>query len=167
VTAVSSMGAAGTAICPADDATGAFDVPRGAIEAAIDGETLSSLSVAVRRARTTRIEGIATKGMLTGAVVQPEGWLQLRAWSMEQHTVEGCGFEQALCAEECVDVMWDPLHCGECDNPCEGNCEYGECVGADDSCAGICGEMAPTGCWCNPNCEQFGDCCPDYAAECV
>jgi hypothetical protein len=167
VTAVGIEGSSGTAMCPADDATGAFDVPRSAIEAALDGETLSSLSLAVRRTRTTQIEGIATKGMLTGAVVQPEGWLRVRVWSSEQHTVEGCGFEQAVCDDECVDVMWDPLHCGDCETTCEGGCESGECVGADDSCAGICGASAPSGCWCNANCVQFGDCCPDYAAECT
>jgi hypothetical protein len=167
VTAVGLEGGSGTAVCPADDATGAFDVPRSAIEAVLEDDTLSSLSVAVRRTRTTQIEGIATKGMLTGAVVQPEGWLLLRTWSMEQHTVEGCGFGEAVCDDECVDVMYDPEHCGDCETQCEGSCENGACVGGDDSCAGICGAMAPAGCWCNTNCVQFGDCCPDYEQQCT
>lgn len=167
ISAVGVEGTGGAAVCPADDAAGAFDVPRSAIEAAIRDDTLASLSVTVRRARTTRIEGIATKGMLAAAVVQPEGWLLLRAWSSEQHTVEGCGPDEAVCADECVDVMWDATHCGDCETQCEGACEYGECVGADDSCAGICGAEAPSGCWCNANCLRFGDCCPDYEALCA
>lgn len=166
VSAYGLEGNSGSATCPADDTTGAFDVPRAAIEAVLDGDTLSSLGVGVRRTKTTQIEGLATKGMLTGAVVQPEGWLRLSAWSMEQHDVQGCAAGEAVCDDECVDVQFGAMHCGDCDTVCEGACEYGECVGAGDSCAGVCGEMAPSGCWCNATCQEFGDCCPDYAREC-
>ncbi|MBC8073242.1 MAG: hypothetical protein IAG13_33275, partial [Deltaproteobacteria bacterium] len=166
VSAYGLEGSSGSATCPADDTTGAFDVPRAAIESVLGGDTLSSLGVGVRRTKTTQIEGLATTGMLTGVVVQPEGWLLLRTWSMEQHDVQGCAAGEAVCSDECVDVQFDAMHCGDCETVCDGACEYGECVGAGDSCAGICGEMAPSGCWCNPSCARFGDCCPDFAVQC-
>lgn len=35
------------------------------------------------------------------------------------------------------------------------------------SCAGYCGSSAPGEvCWCDPECVQAGNCCPDYAALC-
>jgi hypothetical protein len=35
------------------------------------------------------------------------------------------------------------------------------------SCLDSCGEMAPEGCFCDAECEAFGDCCADYASVCV
>ena len=166
LTAVDLDGVTGTIVCPGDDATGALDVPRMAIDAAIDGGTLSSLSVAVRRSRTEQFEGVGTKGMLTGQTIQPDGWVVLTTWSVEQHTVEGCGYGETVCNDECVDVLWDAANCGGCDMPCDGR-ENGECAGGDDSCAGSCGAAAPGGCWCNDLCVQYGDCCPDYATQCT
>lgn len=37
---------------------------------------------------------------------------------------------------------------------------------AGGSCEGYCGEMAPTGCWCDEACAQYGDCCADKAEVC-
>ena len=34
------------------------------------------------------------------------------------------------------------------------------------SCADACGGMAESGCWCDPGCTDFGDCCPDYHSTC-
>lgn len=34
------------------------------------------------------------------------------------------------------------------------------------SCKGLCGQKAPGGCWCDPKCDFYGDCCPDKATEC-
>lgn len=36
-----------------------------------------------------------------------------------------------------------------------------------DSCADNCGAQAPGGCWCDELCAQYGDCCDDYAVECL
>ncbi|TQF13364.1 S8 family serine peptidase [Myxococcus llanfairpwllgwyngyllgogerychwyrndrobwllllantysiliogogogochensis] len=36
---------------------------------------------------------------------------------------------------------------------------------APGSCVGLCGEAAD-GCFCDPGCAEFGDCCPDYAQVC-
>jgi hypothetical protein len=34
------------------------------------------------------------------------------------------------------------------------------------SCANACGEQVEAGCWCDTQCAQYGDCCPDVTAEC-
>ncbi len=36
-----------------------------------------------------------------------------------------------------------------------------------DSCEEYCGVQAPAGCWCDPQCVNFGDCCDDYEEFCV
>lgn len=36
-----------------------------------------------------------------------------------------------------------------------------------DSCADNCGVQAPGGCWCDELCASYGDCCDDYAEECI
>jgi hypothetical protein len=37
----------------------------------------------------------------------------------------------------------------------------------DGTCAGSCGEQSDDGCWCDDQCESFGDCCSDYLPECA
>ena len=49
----------------------------------------------------------------------------------------------------------DPL--GACDD--DGGDDGG---GGDLSCEGYCGSSAPGGCYCDDQCEYFGDCCSDY-----
>jgi hypothetical protein len=34
------------------------------------------------------------------------------------------------------------------------------------SCNGLCGGQHPSGCWCDTQCEQFGDCCADKIPSC-
>ncbi len=34
------------------------------------------------------------------------------------------------------------------------------------TCAGSCGDMSPSGCWCDEWCSWFGDCCPDVTEVC-
>ncbi|HKK38568.1 MAG TPA: agmatine deiminase family protein [Cryomorphaceae bacterium] len=36
-----------------------------------------------------------------------------------------------------------------------------------DSCEDICGTQAPSGCWCDDQCQGFGDCCDDYEEFCL
>src|SRR5690606_2929901 len=44
--------------------------------------------------------------------------------------VDGCPDSLQLCADRCVDVTRDPLHCGRCANACPtGICQDSECVG--------------------------------------
>lgn len=42
-----------------------------------------------------------------------------------------------------------------------------EAKAGPDSCEDICGDQAESGCWCDDQCEGFGDCCDDYAEFCL
>jgi agmatine/peptidylarginine deiminase len=42
-----------------------------------------------------------------------------------------------------------------------------EAKAGPDSCEDICGEQADSGCWCDDQCQGFGDCCDDYAEFCL
>ena len=41
-----------------------------------------------------------------------------------------------------------------------------ELEGAAASCVGHCGEQAPSGCFCDADCHEHGDCCPDAESAC-
>jgi hypothetical protein len=48
-----------------------------------------------------------------------------------------------------------------------GGTSSGGAPSAGVSCAGYCGSSAPGEvCWCDPECVQAGNCCPDYTAVC-
>lgn len=52
-------------------------------------------------------------------------------------------------------------YCGSCPQDC------GECCAGPASCSGVCGSSAPScTCWCDPACDQFGDCCADKHNYC-
>ena len=38
--------------------------------------------------------------------------------------------------------------------------------GVTKTCQGKCGGAGIGGCWCDPACSQYGDCCPDYSQYC-
>ncbi|MCP3164496.1 S8 family serine peptidase [Myxococcus qinghaiensis] len=40
------------------------------------------------------------------------------------------------------------------------------CAGEANSCVGLCGEAAQ-GCFCDPGCLEFNDCCPDFREVCM
>lgn len=46
---------------------------------------------------------------------------------------------------------------------------WGACQGLPlfDSCAGYCGGVTPSGCWCDPLCFAFSDCCDDLCLACA
>ncbi|MEX1362303.1 MAG: D-Ala-D-Ala carboxypeptidase family metallohydrolase, partial [Nannocystaceae bacterium] len=46
-----------------------------------------------------------------------------------------------------------------------GSWQSGEAEGAE-TCAGVCGDQAAAGCWCDEQCAEYGDCCPDKVAVC-
>jgi hypothetical protein len=48
--------------------------------------------------------------------------------------------------------------CASADDP------YG---GDDDSCSGNCGGAAPSGCYCDDACLEYGDCCGDFEGVCT
>jgi hypothetical protein len=137
VTATALDGAYGTVTCSADDATGVFEVPRAAIEAAVDGQTPSGVSVAVTRQRNEIVDGLQTVGTLLYATVYPDARLVLESRSTESITIEGCGWDELLCGNTCVDIQFNNAHCGGCNEPCSGACWYGECQteDTDETCS--------------------------------
>ena len=92
-------------------------------------------------------------------------------------TCASCGDDCGSCSEDCS--FWKKAKCkigiGDCsrcdaepgcgDNICDGD-ENDENCGQDCGCAALnCESIAPFGCWCDPECEDYGDCCAD-AGEC-
>jgi len=64
------------------------------------------------------------------------------------------------CEADCGSCNTDPAACG--DGICDGAENDGNC-GQDCGCAalGQCDGVAPTGCWCDTSCADWGDCCAD------
>lgn len=77
-----------------------------------------------------------------------------------------------FCTDRCVDTDLNPLHCGDCGNPCGadevcvgGSCEIATCDGAggdacggDGCCNGVC---CPDGTTCFSDIPSFYGCCPE------
>ena len=55
--------------------------------------------------------------------------------------------------------------CSDPIGPTGAHCEA-DPDNAANSCANLCGQQAPGGCWCDTLCEQSGDCCPDKSEKC-
>ncbi|MEM6295279.1 MAG: D-Ala-D-Ala carboxypeptidase family metallohydrolase [Myxococcota bacterium] len=49
----------------------------------------------------------------------------------------------------------------------QGDADSREASAFAGSCVGYCGGEAPSGCFCDEECEANGDCCPDAARECT
>jgi hypothetical protein len=62
--------------------------------------------------------------------------------------------------DDTIDLYEDPA------SDVNGNGRLDSCELAD-SCRDHCGEMTVAGCWCDPACVLFGDCCPDVCMECL
>ncbi|MGE0550583.1 MAG: hypothetical protein AB7R00_26195, partial [Kofleriaceae bacterium] len=122
-----------TVTCKADDSKGAFDFPRQAITAGLEGSTLDSLSISVTRKKQRMVFDVATKGAIAGVEIQPTGWLELATTSTETAELEGCDSGQQVCGNTCVDLDTSEQHCGSCGNACAGSdtCSYGTCSGAN------------------------------------
>lgn len=167
-------GASGLVTCEGNDASGEFAFPREAIDAAIGGETLSSITLTIERRRTDMHRDLETTGQLLGATVQEVGWLELVTSSAESHAVQGCGPGEAVCGGDCVDVSSDPDNCGGCGESCSGqdSCYDGTCNGpaACNACAaGEPRECAAefAACEANPECVALGACLgPCTTADC-
>lgn len=148
VTVTGSLGSYGTVTCPGDDAAGLLEVPRAAIETAIDpDDTVSGLHVSVQRTRRTLHKGLTTTGKLLEQTVQPEGWVELVSSSVESATLEGCG-GLTWCEGACVDTLYDELHCGACGEACAAGevCSGGVCTGGGGGGGACCVAGAGPGC---------------------
>jgi hypothetical protein len=80
------------------------------------------------------------------------------SWTCESGTcIEPCGDSQLNCDGMCVDVMWDPTHCGACGNGCSTEtCCGGYCVDSysDPNNCGNCGVSCGEGSCCNGICSD-------------
>ncbi|MCH9681572.1 MAG: hypothetical protein K0V04_09075 [Deltaproteobacteria bacterium] len=47
-----------------------------------------------------------------------------------------------------------------------GTWQSGEKADDTATCAGSCNDQAAAGCWCDEQCSDYGDCCPDKASVC-
>ncbi|MCB9756748.1 MAG: hypothetical protein H6713_43070 [Myxococcales bacterium] len=164
----------GAVVCEAQDGDGAFDIPRAALLAAVDGVDINGLSISVQRRRVETHKDLTTTGMLTGVTVESVGWLDIVTSSVESHTFEGCGSGELFCGDACVETEWDNNNCGQCGKKCTGNtfCEFGECQCQDggilcgnacvdtyndtNNCGG-CGNKCPNGSLC-----EWGECVCDW-----
>lgn len=86
-----------------------------------------------------------------------------------------CAVRNRTCGNGSCQPLWDeneetcPQDCaaGECGNGlCEGteaDPDSADYCGADCGCGSVdvATDVAPTGCFCGPDCAEFGDCCPD------
>lgn len=129
---ITLSGQGGTALCKAADSPGSFDVPRSVVTEALG--TSSTLAVSVSRQRQDVQKGISTKGTLTSATVQKDGWVKITTSSTESKSFVGCTNGLAMCGGQCTDVTSDTDNCGTCGHACGGtSCTNGTC-GSGQTC---------------------------------
>lgn len=130
---ITLSGQGGSATCKVADAPGSFAVPRAVVTEALG--TSSTLSVSVSRQKLDVKKGIATKGTLTTATVQKDGWVKVTTSSTESKSYQGCTNGLAMCGGKCTDVNTDSNNCGKCGNVCSGgSCSAGTCGGSGQTC---------------------------------
>lgn len=163
-TVVGNDSTTGTLTCKADDSKGSFDLPREAINAALDGDTLRAMSLAVTRTDKRTIYDVATKGEIAGMVIQPTGWVELSTMSTESATLQGCDGGEQVCGNTCVDVSYSEQNCGSCGHACAGSdvCEQGMCTG-ENACTSCMSSASGTGATCgacsaNASCSAIRTC---------
>ena len=164
-----------TLICEADDEGGSFSVPRQALRDAVEGRALSNVMVTLTRSRTEVHRGFDTQGQLSGATVQPVGWLELVTTSTEFHNFAGCQSGLAVCGDACANLMTDRNNCGACGNACAAS-DYGctngtcaPCAPEQASCGGRCIDTSedPLNCGaCNRVCAMGTECFYGQCEEC-
>jgi hypothetical protein len=161
---VGVTGALGAASCPADDASGHFDIPRQVVTAVTGAAGASSLSISVTRQRVETKKDAKTKGTLSTATVQPVGFLQLTTSSTESASFAGCGAGYAMCAQGCVDVTSSATDCGSCGHACPSGeyCSGGVCYGTSNGCSAgytLCGGVCVNTSTSPTNCGYCGNVC--------
>lgn len=94
----------------------------------------------------------------------------------------GCSCEAAVCSvsSECCSSLWSDSCaqlCAQLDSFCaaesgesteggEESSTEGGAIDPEASCAGICNNQAPSGCFCDAACIPKGDCCEDACTIC-
>ncbi|MDC0672283.1 hypothetical protein [Nannocystis radixulma] len=162
-----------TVTCPADDASGSFDLPRAALDAAADGEEMTGLTLSVQRQRVDLYTDLTTKGELSDSTVQPVGHLRIVTSSSEYHAFQGCAPGESVCGDTCFDLQSDHDNCGDCGEACGAGdtCENGTCTGFDACYACVEQISASTckapvdACQANPACVSLEDCLYDCEVD--
>lgn len=173
---VSVGGAGGVVTCAADDASGQFQIPRAAIQAAQGQTGGSALEIAVTRERDGWNKTVTTHGTLSTATVQSVAWVEVSTVSSEAVSIEGCPIStETMCPDGCFDTSSDPLHCGSCTVICgsgqacvSGQCSTGNTTGDCTTCettadTGTCAGDYST-CSADANCTGYGSCAAGCAA---
>ncbi len=125
---VSATGAGGSARCLAQDASGAFTLPRSVISQVLGTKNVNALTLAIERLRLERHQDLKTVGSLNTATVQSKAWLDLITTSTESVALQACQTSQTACGTKCVDTQTDADNCGSCGNSCNGKaCVSGMC----------------------------------------
>lgn len=75
----------------------------------------------------------------------------------------------SVCADDgfCCSTSWDGICAEGAGDLCSTTGDPGD--PGDPSagpCVGFCGDMSPSGCWCDGSCVILGDCCSDACATC-
>ncbi len=126
-----------SATCELDDSSGAFTITRkvlNALQPVDDGlsdkpVTVGSVNFTMTRMKSTTQKGIETTGKISGVTIEKEGWVNFISTSTESAVLTGCGYGEAWCGGECIDVKSDELNCGACGNECATGklCSSGNC----------------------------------------
>jgi hypothetical protein len=168
---ITVQGASATVVCPAQDSSGQFQVPRAAIQAAQGTTGGSSLTIAVTREHDDWNQNASTHGTLTTATVQPVGWVELSTVSSEGFAFDGCPDPtQTLCPDGCYDLSDDTLHCGSCTVICSSSqvCSNGQCTtGTSTTDCTTCETQADTGTCASAYTACIGDTNCSSAEACV
>lgn len=162
---ISLSGNGGSATCEAPDGDGSFDVPREVVDQALGGA--SRLAISVSRRKEDTVKGIATRGTLATAKVQPEGWATIGTFSTESISFQGCtNLDEAVCGGKCTNTQSNAANCGKCGNACGSGeqCVLGQCkvVATCSQCTadaktGAC-KAENDKCNANPACVNLGNC---------
>jgi hypothetical protein len=157
-------GLAGSATCSATDSSGAFQIPRSVVNAAIGNGGSSELQITVTRERDEWHKDRTTHGSMAATTVQKVAWLELTTESSESASFEGCaGTGETMCPDGCYDTESDQYHCGSCTVVCGANqtCQSGQCTGGGTTtdCT-TCEQSAQTGTCLSETttCEDDGQC---------
>jgi hypothetical protein len=133
---VNLQGAGGSARCLAQDSSGAFSLPRDAINTVLGTSDVQALSLSLERVRLDRHQDAKTVGSLDSETIQKHAWIDVATMSTESIALQACKTGQTACGAKCASTDTDPNNCGSCGNSCgTGSCYQGNCQTSGGSCS--------------------------------